>query len=88
MNNFYGILKVKQVSDIVFDYYNKCKLSFEIVCIDVDYKYISKIIIYCNENLIDDIYSKLRKNNVIFVYGKVINKGRITVIAEKVEIIN
>lgn len=87
MNNFYGILKVKHLSDIIFDYYNKCKLSFEIICVDVDCKYKSQILVHCNENLVDGIYSKLIKNNMIFVYGKVLNKGNITVMADKIEII-
>lgn len=87
MNNFYGILKIQQVSDVIFDCYNKCKLNFEIVCIDVDCKYNSKIIIYCDEKLIDNIYSKLKKDNVIFVYGRVINKEKLKVYADKIEII-
>ena len=87
MNNFYAILRITQISDIIFDYYNKCKLSYEIVCIDTDCKYNSKIIVHCDEKLIDNIYAKLKKDDVIFVYGKVINKESITVIAERIEMI-
>ena len=36
-------------------------------------KYNNEFIVKCNEKLIDNIYSKLRKNELIFVYGKVVN---------------
>lgn len=87
MNNFYGILKVKHLSDIIFDYYDKCKLSFKIICEDIDCKHKSQILVYCNEKLIDSIYSKMRKNNMIFVYGKVLNKESTAVMADKIVII-
>lgn len=87
MNNFYGILNIKQISDIIFDYYNKCKLSFYILCVDLDCKHKSQILVYCNEKLIDSIYSKIRKNNMIFVYGKVLNKESTVVMADKIVII-
>ena len=48
MNNFYAILRIIQISDIIFDYYNKCKLSYEIICIDTDCIYNSKIIVMKN----------------------------------------
>ena len=52
MNNFYGILKIKNISKVKFDYYNKCKMSFDIICMDE--KVILKLI--CMENMIDRIY--------------------------------
>jgi len=72
MNNFYGILKIEEISDVIFDYYNKNKLYFYITCIDIDNpKYNSKIILKCDEYLIDGIYSKLEIGNDVFVIGKV-----------------
>ena len=67
MNNFYGILKITEISDIIIDYYNKCKFSYEIICIDKDIKF--KIV--CNEKFIEKIYSKLEVGRNIFVYGKI-----------------
>ena len=60
MNNFYGILNIKQISDIIFDYYNKGKLSFYILCVDLDCKHKSQILVHCNEKLIDYIF-KIKK---------------------------
>lgn len=81
MNNFYGILKIKNISKVKFDYYNKCKMSFDIICMDE--KVILKVI--CMENMIDRIYSKLKIGKIIFVYGVLLeNNG---VIAKKIEII-
>ena len=51
MNNFYGILKIKNISKVKFDYYNKCKMSFDIICMDE--KVTLKLI--CMENMIDRI---------------------------------
>ena len=65
MNNFYGILKIKNISKVKFDYYNKCKMSFDIICMDE--KVTLKLI--CMENMIDRIYSKLKIDKTIFVYG-------------------
>ena len=81
MNNFYGILKIKNISKVKFDYYNKCKMSFDIICIDK--KVTLKLI--CMENMIDRIYSKLKIGKIIFVYGVLLeNNG---VIAKNIEII-
>lgn len=68
MNNFYGILKILDVSDITIDYYNKCKFSYEIICIDNDTKF--KII--CNEKFIENIYPKLEIGKYIFIHGHIL----------------
>lgn len=34
MNNFYGVLKILEISNITIDYYNKCKFSYEITGTD------------------------------------------------------
>ena len=76
MNNFYGILKVISVSDIIFDYYNKCKLYFFITCTDEDDKrYKSKILIKCDEIIIRTFYSKIKVNDYIYVYGKIVKEA-------------
>ena len=81
MNNFYGILEIKNISKVKIDYYNKCKMSFDIICMDE--KVILKLI--CMENIIDRIYSKLKIGKIIFVYGVLLeNNG---VIAKNIEII-
>lgn len=81
MNNFYGILEIKNISKVKIDYYNKCKMSFDIICIDE--KVTLKLI--CMENMIDRIYSKLKIGKIIFVYGVLLeNNG---VIAKNIEII-
>ena len=72
MNNFYGILKIKNISKVKFDYYNKCKMSFDIICMDE--KVILKLI--CMENMID---------KTIFVYGVLLENN--SVIARNIEII-
>ena len=72
MNNFYGILKIKNISKVKFDYYNKCKMSFDIICMDE--KVILKLI--CVENMID---------KTIFVYGVLLENN--SVIARNMEII-
>ena len=81
MNNFYGILKIKNISKVKFDYYNKCKMSFDIICMDE--KVILKLI--CMENMIDRIYSKLKIGKTIFVYGILLENN--SVIARNIEII-
>ena len=81
MNNFYGILKIKNISKVKFDYYNKCKMSFDIICIDK--KVTLKLI--CMENMIDRIYSKLKIGKMIFVYGVLLENN--SVIARNIEII-
>lgn len=81
MNNFYGILKIKNISKVKFDYYNKCKMSFDIICMDE--KVILKVI--CMENMIDRIYSKLKIDKTIFVYGVLLENN--SVIAKNIEII-
>ena len=75
MNNFYGILKVISVSDIIFDYYNKCKLYFFITCTDEDDKrYKSNILIKCDEKIIRTFYSKIKAKDYIYVYGKIVKE--------------
>ena len=81
MNNFYGILKIKNISKVKFDYYNKCKMSFDIICMDE--KVTLKVI--CMENMIDRIYSKLKIYKTIFVYGVLLENN--SVIARNIEII-
>ena len=81
MNNFYGILKIKNISKVKFDYYNKCKMSFDIICIDE--KVTLKLI--CMENMIDRIYSKLKIGKMIFVYGVLLENN--SVITRNIEII-
>lgn len=80
MNNFYGILEIKNISKVKIDYYNKCKMSFDIICIDK--KVTLKLI--CMENIIDRIYSKLKIGKMIFVYGGLLDNS---VIAKNIEII-
>ena len=81
MNNFYGILKIKNISKVKFDYYNECKMSFDIICIDE--KVTLKLI--CMENMIDRIYSKLKIGKMIFVYGVLLENN--SVITKNIEII-
>ena len=81
MNNFYRILKIKNVSKVKIDYYNKCKMSFDIICMDE--KVTLKLI--CMENMIDRIYSKLKIDKKIFVYGVLLENN--SVIAKNIEII-
>ena len=81
MNNFYGILKIKNISKVKFDYYNKCKMSFDIICMDE--KVTLKVV--CMENMIDRIYSKLKIDKTIFVYGVLLENN--SVIARNIEII-
>ena len=81
MNNFYGILKIENISKVKVDYYNKCKMSFEIICIDE--KVTLKLI--CMENMIDRIYSKLKIGKMIFVYGVLLENN--SVITKNIEII-
>ena len=88
MNNFYGILKIKEISDVIFDYYNKNKLYFYITCIDIDNnKYNTKIILRCNETLIDKIYSKLKIGYNIFILGKVENNPKHNVDVKHLELV-
>ena len=81
MNNFYGILEIKNISKVKIDYYNKCKMSFDIICMDG--KVILKVI--CMENMIDRIYSKLKIGKMIFVYGVLLENN--SVITKNIEII-
>ena len=67
MNNFYGILKIIQISDIEIDYYDKCKFRYYITCEDCDIK----LKIKCNEKFIETLYSKLEVDKYIFVYGNI-----------------
>ena len=73
MNNFYGILEIKNISKVKIDYYNKCKMSFDIICIDK--KVTLKLI--CMENIIDRIYSKLKIGKMIFVYGVLLENNSV-----------
>ena len=81
MNNFYGILEIKNISKVKIDYYNKCKMSFDIICI---YKKVTLKLI-CMENIIDRIYSKLKIGKMIFVYGVLLENN--SVITKNIEII-
>ena len=81
MNNFYGILKIENISKVKVDYYNKCKMSFDIICMDE--KVTLKLI--CMENMIDRIYSKLKIGKMIFVYGVLLENN--SVITRNIEII-
>ena len=81
MNNFYGILKIKNISKVKFDYYNKCKMSFDIICMDE--KVTLKLI--CMENMIDRIYSNLKIGKMNFFYGVLLENN--SVIARNIEII-
>ena len=81
MNNFYGILKIKNISKVKFDYYNKCKMSFDIICMDEKVT----LNVICMENMIDRIYSKLKIDKTIFVYGVLLENN--SVIARNIEII-
>ena len=81
MNNFYGILEIKNISKVKIDYYNKFKMSFDIICIDE--KVTLKLI--CMENMIDRIYSKLKIDKTIFIYGVLLENN--SVIAKNIEII-
>ena len=64
MNNFYRILKIKNISKIKIDYYNKCKMSFDIICMDEKVT----LNVICMENMIDRIYSKLKIDKTIKMY--------------------
>ena len=81
MNNFYRILKIKNVSKVNIDYYNKCKMSFDIICMDEKVT----LNVICMENMIDRIYSKLKIDKTIFVYGVLLENN--SVIAKNIEII-
>ncbi len=81
MNNFYGILKIKYISKIKFDYYNKCKMSFDMICIDEK----ARFNVICMENMVDKIYSKLKINKIIFVYGFLLKNN--SVIAKDIKLI-
>lgn len=88
MNNFYGILKIEEISDVIFDYYNKNKLYCYITCIDTDNnKYNTKIILRCNETLIDKMYKKLKIGYNVFVLGKVESKQKYNVDVKYLELV-
>ena len=72
MNNFYGILKVIEKSDIKIDYYNKLKMFFSLVCLDEENN--TKFCLICGEDLIDNMYSKINIDSSIYVNGYVENK--------------
>ena len=77
----YFKFKIKNISKVKFDYYNKCKMSFDIICMDE--KVTLKLI--CMENMIDRIYSKLKIGKMIFVYGVLLENN--SVITRNIEII-
>ena len=88
MNNFYGILKIEEISDVIFDYYNKNKLYFYITCIDTDSKkYNNRIILKCKETLIDKIYIKLKNGYNVFVFGSVVNNEKYNVNIKSIELV-
>ena len=88
MNNFYGILKIEKISEVIFDYHNKNKLYFYITCIDIDSKkYNSKLILKCNETLIDKIYSKLKNGYNVFVLGKVESNKKYNIDVKHLELV-
>lgn len=88
MNNFYGILKIEEISDVIFDYYNKNKLYFYITCIDTDSKkYNNRIILKCNETLIDKIYIKLKNGDDIFILGKVESNKKYNIYVKYLELV-
>ena len=88
MNNFYGILKIEKISEVIFDYYNKCKLYCYITCKDTDSKkYNNRIILKCKETLIDNIYSKLKVDSYIFILGKVESNKKYNVDVKYLELV-
>lgn len=88
MNNFYGILKIEKISEVIFDYYNKNKLYCYLTCIDTDNKkYNNRIILKCNETLIDKIYSQLKIGYYIFTLGKVMNNPRYNIDVNHLELV-
>ena len=88
MNNFYGILKIEKISEVIFDYHNKNKLYFYITCIDTDNKkYNNRIILKCKETLIDKIYSKLKNGYNIFVLGKVESNKKYNIDVKYLELV-
>ena len=88
MNNFYGILKIEKISEVIFDYHNKNKLYFYITCIDTDSKkYNNRIILKCKETLIDKIYIKLKNGYNVFVFGSVVNNEKYNVNIKSIELV-
>lgn len=88
MNNFFGILKVEKISDIIFDYYNKCKCYFKITCVDTDSKYNNKFLIFCNEKIIDRIYKQIKTNDYIYVFGRVVNSNELSIVSYIIKKLN
>ena len=76
MNNFYGILKIKEISDVIFDYNHKNKFYFYITCIDTD-----------KETLIDKIYIKLKNGYNVFVLGKVESNKKYNIDVKHLELV-
>ena len=76
----YFKFKIKNISKVKFDYYNKCKMSFDIICMDE--KVTLELI--CMENMIDRIFSKLKIDQTIFVYEVLLENN--SVIARNIEI--
>lgn len=88
MNNFYGILKIEKISEVIFDYHNKNKLYFYITCIDTDSKkYNNRIILKCKETLIDKIYIKLKNGYNVFVLGKVESNKKYNIDVKHLELV-
>ena len=80
MNKFYGILKIEEKSDVVIDYYNKCKMSFEIKCSDKSFC----SIIVVKEKLLS-IYPYLNIGMYIYVLGYVVSMSSdIKIVADEI----
>ena len=72
MNNVYITGQVIKISDIKFDYYNKCKMYIEIVVKDYE-----NIIVYIPENIVLYCLKKIKKFDEIYVFGslEIVNKN-------------
>ena len=89
INNFYGILEVIEKSDIKIDYYNKLKISFSLQCIDKDNK--SIFYLKCEEKIVDEVYSKMREKDNIFVTGNIItnyNSSGVEIVVNNIKLFN
>ena len=83
MNNFYGILKIEEKSDIVIDYYNKCKMSFEIKCSESNFC----SIVVVKEKILS-MYPYLDIGKYIYIYGYVISVGcGIKIVVDKITLL-
>lgn len=87
MNNFYGILKIEEISDIIFDYYNKCNCYFKITCSDMDSKFNNRLLMICDGKIIDEIYKYININDYIYVHGRALN-NKFNVICDRIQILD